>query len=367
MPYLNQLEPNELIAHFLANPPVDFTAWQTESGLPMFAARFDLLTTVDPALRHKLMKLPFYRIWGNWLRFNTAFVGTTVSEYALLPTDADTHLLVSALKTHYAKRYPFLIVKDLPNHSTLLSENDNEQSELFAQHLAAEQFIQVEGQALAFVKRDYQSIDDYLSRLSYSRRKNFRRKLKVAKDIDVKVSYSGDDCFFESQHIAQYYQLYLNVYEQSDIHFDKLSQAFFQALLQDKNNHAIIFNYYHDNQLIGYNICFIVGDTLIDKYIGFVYPKCHEFNLYYVSWFYNLQYLLDHNLTYYIAGWTDPEVKASLGAQFTLTQHWVYIRNPLLRWVLGRLSRYFETDKQLLDKQQNKTLSQVKHENADHS
>lgn len=353
MQYLNQLEPNELVDDFLLNPPVDFIAWKTAAGLPMFSAEFDLLTTLEPALRQKIIKYPLYRIWGKWLRFNTAFVGTTVSEYALLPNDISANQLAKQLTTNYSKDYSLLIVKDLPNQSFLLDDIANNYSREFAVQLKQHSFIPVEGQALAFVACDYTSIDDYLSRLSYSRRKNFRRKLKAAKELEVKILHTGDDCFYDIQQLDYFYQLYLNVYQQSDIHFDQLSKDFFQQLLQDKRNNGVIFAYYREQQLIGYNICFIVNDTLVDKYVGFVYPQCLEYNLYYVSWFYNLQFMLDNNLKYYIAGWTDPEVKSSLGAQFTFTQHWVFIRNPLLRWILSRFSRYFETDKHLLEQQQN--------------
>ena len=48
----------------------------------------------------------------------------------------------------------------------------------------------------------------------------------------------------------------------------------------------------------------------------------------------------------YVAGWTDPEIKSYLGARFTFTKHAVYIRNPVLRFVLSRLKRLFESDSQ---------------------
>ena len=90
----------------------------------------------------------------------------------------------------------------------------------------------------------------------------------------------------------------------------------------------------------------MVNNVLIDKYIGMVYPQARELNLYFVSWFVNLEYALQQKLNSYVAGWTDPEVKASLGASFTLTKHLVYIRNPLLRAILRKLIGHFETDKE---------------------
>ncbi|MBK9142971.1 MAG: hypothetical protein IPM23_10780 [Candidatus Melainabacteria bacterium] len=58
-----------------------------------------------------------------------------------------------------------------------------------------------------------------------------------------------------------------------------------------------------------------------------------------------LDYAVTNNRSRYRANsWTDPEVKASLGAAFTGTRHLVYIRNPLLRAVLSRLKHLFEPD-----------------------
>ena len=46
-----------------------------------------------------------------------------------------------------------------------------------------------------------------------------------------------------------------------------------------------------------------------------------------------------------MAGWTDPQVKAFLGARMTFTCHAVYARSPLLRALLRRLGSHFESDR----------------------
>jgi uncharacterized protein len=85
---------------------------------------------------------------------------------------------------------------------------------------------------------------------------------------------------------------------------------------------------------------------LLDKYVGFAYPQAREFNLYFVSWFHNLEYALERGLKCYVAGWTDPEIKRHLGARFTFTHHAVYIRNPWLRRLLSHFKHHFEADSQ---------------------
>jgi len=143
--------------------------------------------------------------------------------------------------------------------------------------------------------------------------------------------------------MARLYDLYLNVYRQSEIHFDLLTRDFFRALFLDDGNGAVVFLHHAGDELIGFNLCFRTETMLIDKYIGFAYPQAHLHNLYTVSWFHNLQYALAHGLRYYVAGWTDPEVKRDLGAEFTFTRHLVYVRNPFLRALLARTKRLFES------------------------
>lgn len=345
MKYLNQLEPNNLITYFLNHPPHNFKAWLTDNQVPVFEAEFDLLTTAEADFKAKIKKIPLQKWWSKLLKPKTLFIGTTVSEYALFNAQVAPDLVVKTLKQQYAKQYPLMIVKDIPDNSPLQSDSTNQYNQQIIAALKNNGFIEVEGQALAWVPIDFNDIDDYMARLSYQRRKNFRRKLKARQQLTIEILHCGDDCFFDEQLLNDYYQLYLNVFEQSEIHFDQLSESFFKAILQDKSTHSAIITYRHQDKLIGYNICFIENDALVDKYIGFDYPAAREFNLYFVSWFFNLEYALQQGLKRYIAGWTDPKVKSDLGASFTFTKQLVYIRNPLFRAILKRLSCHFEGDR----------------------
>ena len=107
---------------------------------------------------------------------------------------------------------------------------------------------------------------------------------------------------------------------------------------------GVVFCYRHDGELVGYNICLEHGGMLIDKYIGLRYPQARELDLYFVSWFVNLEHALERGLRFYVAGWTDPEVKAGLGARFTFTRHLVWVRNPILRRILYMFRHWFESD-----------------------
>ncbi|QEI09206.1 GNAT family N-acetyltransferase [Pigmentiphaga aceris] len=315
-------------------------------GTPGFIAPFDLLTTADPALKARIARLPGSRVWSAWLRIRTAFVGTTVSEYLLAPAK-QMHAAewVRTIMNGPASKQRLLIVKDIPDDSPLLDAAERAHAAALTSACRDAGMVMVEGQALAYVPIDFDSTDTYLARLSSSRRKNLRRKLRSREDLQISTVRTGDAQFNDSAVIDQYYARYLEVYAQSELHFDQLSRPFFEAILQDGDNGGVVFEYRHDGLLIGFNLCFEYGGNLVDKYVGFTYPQARDHNLYFVSWMVNLEYALAHGCRFYVAGWTDPEVKASLGAQFTFTRHAVLPRNRLLRVLTKRFASHFESDR----------------------
>jgi len=346
--YLNLLEPPSLIEAFLDQPPCNFaalTVGDDEHITPGFVAPFDILTTLDES--EDWIKQAFDRVGllKRMLTLPAVFVGTTVSEYSLFPPGPDFSWLISSLLRELkAQNAKLVIVKDIPFNSPLLSQAENQSALYLLSQLEEAQFQILSGQALAYVPIDFPSIDGFLASLSYTRRKEFRRKLKALSQLTVEEVPIGDKIFTDEALLQELYQLYTNVYEQSKIHFDRLTLPFFTSVLQNKQNQGIVFFYRRDRRIIGYNICFIHQGNLVDKYVGFAYPDAREANLYFVSWFYNLEYALRNKLRNYIAGWTDPEVKASLGARFTFTKHAVYLRNPLLRFLLSKIRHIFESD-----------------------
>jgi hypothetical protein len=352
MPFISQLEPDALLDAFVAQPPIGFTAEWSPQGMPCFLARFNLLTTADDAVRRRISGWPLYRWWGRLLQWRTRFAGTTVSEYAPLPASVAPAELAAGLKRTYGRDCKLLIVKDIAQDSPLLDEAENRYAAEFARACEHQGYVLLEGQALAWVPIDFSSDDDYLARLSSGRRKNIRRKLRSRADLEIEAVPTGDRRFQDIAMLAEFYALFDNVYAQSETHFDRLSAAFFRRLLQDADSGGVVFVYRHAGQMIGWNLCYEHGGKLIDKYVGFAYPQAREHNLYFVSWMHTLDYARERGLSHYVAGWTDPEVKAFLGAQMTFTRHAIYVRNPLLRFMLRRLGRHFESDRRWREAQE---------------
>lgn len=348
----HQLEPEALLQQFAQHPPEGFSLLPGAPALA-FTAPFDLLTTADPGLKAGLLAWPGGAWLARRLRWRTDFVGTTVTEYAPLPRSLSPQALAQALRA-MAGRRQLTIVKDLPQACPLLPDSDNAHAQATLTALAAQGFVLLEGQALAYVPMDFTSLDGYLAGLSSSRRKNLRRKLKSREQLCIQRIPTGA-AFADDSLVDSYYALFEAVYAQSEVHFDKLTRGFIAALLRDtadSPNHGLVFEYRQRQPdgkagaLLGWNLCFEHDGKLLDKYIGLSYPDARAANLYFVSWMVNLEYALERGLSHYVAGWTDPEVKAQLGARFSFTRHAVFIRNPLLRAVGRRFARHFESDRQ---------------------
>ncbi|HEX5125260.1 MAG TPA: GNAT family N-acetyltransferase [Rhodocyclaceae bacterium] len=346
--YSNQLEPAGLLRHFLNHPPEGFHAFMSDE-VPGFFASFDLLSTADAPLQNVVTRIPGSTLVRRLLRWRTCFFGSTVSEYIPLLGHASADTLIGSMLKAWNRRSMLMIVKDIPEQSPLLPSQDTARATDFLAACKCLGFIIVEGQALAYVPIDFASEEEYLGRLSYVRRKNIRRKLRVRSRLRIETLSTGDARLSDPALLDELYALYLEVYEQSEIHFDRLSAAFFRAVFQDSSLDGQLFLYYSNDDLIGYNLCFIYANMLIDKYVGFRYPAAREHNLYFVSWMENLTFARARGLTNYVAGWTDPEIKSYLGARFTFTRHAVFVRNRFLRFVLRRMSKYFESDRTWFD------------------
>src|SRR5262245_104025 len=137
MTYVALLEPETLLEQFIASPPEGFTAERSPSGLPTFVAPFDLLTTADDDLRRRVARLPLYARWSGLLRWRTRFLGSTVTEYAPLPSDALPAALAREVTERYGRDCALLIAKDLALDSPFLDAAANARVREFAQSCEA--------------------------------------------------------------------------------------------------------------------------------------------------------------------------------------------------------------------------------------
>ena len=240
----NSLEPLGLIQHFLHYPPEGFEAVVSAIGQPGFRAKFDLLTTADAKTLRLVDTLPAASLMRRVLTWRTLFWGTTVTEYLPIPSEINGTTLVESMLTTWRHSSRLLILKDIPDQSPLLTKTEQAAAAELTEACKQAGFILIAGQALAYLSIDFESQDEYLSRLSYARRKDIRRKMRTRADLRIEMIHTGCERLNNAAFLNELYDLYLNVYMQSDIHFDKLTAEFFAAVFKDQSLDGHLFLYY---------------------------------------------------------------------------------------------------------------------------
>ena len=184
------------------------------------------------------------------------------------------------------------------------------------------------------------SEEAYWERLSYSTRKDFRRKLKKAGGIGIERLTDL------APHANDIDRLYEATRARSDLQFERLTWRYFQAVLEQMGDDAALFLYSAGGEAIGFNLLIGSGGAWVDKYFC-ADARGPEHNLYVVSWLQNVRFAMSRGAHRLVAGQTAYEVKLKFGCRLEPTT--IFFRH---RWwaanaILALASRYLgaeETD-----------------------
>jgi predicted N-acyltransferase len=268
----------------------------------------------------------------------TLFFGSPFGENGIFGIRKDlknTHILMGKL-TKAMDRFsrenstPFIIFKDFLKEDTILLDS-----------LKNKGFSKVDSFPSVKIELKFKSLEDYFKSLSYSTRKDLRRKIKKAygrANIEVKTV---DDV---SEIIEDIYRLYLNTYRAGKVKFEFLTKEFFINVSKDLRPHTQYFLYYVNGKLSAFNLCFVYNDLLIDKFIGFDYDNAHQYSLYFVSWCFNIEWCLKNSIRFYQVGQTDYFPKIKLGGSLIPLYAYVKHNNFLLNFVIKLLAVFLKRD-----------------------
>jgi predicted N-acyltransferase len=135
---------------------------------------------------------------------------------------------------------------------------------------------------------DYASFDDYAKRaLNSATRKKLRKKFEAtARAPPIEVSVIKD----VTPLIGQVYPLYLQVYQRSKLHFEKLTENYFSQLGRLMEDKVRFFLWRQHERIIAFATCMVQGDAIYAEYIGLDYEVALDLHLYHyafrdmVSW-----------------------------------------------------------------------------------
>jgi predicted N-acyltransferase len=191
---------------------------------------------------------------------------------------------------------------------------------------------------IAALSIDFPDLDAYFARLSYTARKDMRRKLRVLPQLSIEIRTQVDDL---AERLLEFYAA---TRERADMAFEELTAAYFQGVPAAMPGRAFWVLYWEGDTLVGANLLLQDATTLVDRYILMDAERGRALNLYFVSWFTNVRLCLERGLKLYQPGQAAYENKLRLGCRLTRTAIWFRHRNRLVNAVMQLFAPLFAAD-----------------------
>jgi hypothetical protein len=240
---------------------------------PFFILEQDLLGGLGS--RTRAMVDSARRVWPQILKMRTLMVGCAVGEAHLDGSDnshaSNARLLASAIVEHARAQKALLIVlKEFP-------AGYRQPLNCFLQH----GFTRVPSLPMTRLNIDYPSFDAYMAKaLNSATRRKLRKKFAaaaLASPIEMSVSCDITPV------IDEIYPLYLQVYNRSKLHFEKLTKPFFCGIGRLMPDKVRFFLWRQNGRIIAFTLCMIEDDAIYAEYIGLDYSVALDLHLYHYA------------------------------------------------------------------------------------
>jgi uncharacterized protein len=272
--------------------------------LPLFESRFDLSTFSEGWIKRSLRAA--VRLIPSMFHPRVLGVGLLVGEWSEIGIDpqidagtreAAWKLALGALETLAAELKSDIVAFYNFNHHGKLP------GEVF------KKFNGVQCLPCARLPITFNSLEDYLSRLSRTARKDLRRKMRVSHEVRVIRSRNI------SPFLDRVYKLYLDTVERCPMALGVHNRLFLEKICERVPG-AEYTLYFVQEELAAFNLLVVTQEAMVDKYFCMDYEVGRRYNLYFLSWLENVRYCVEEKIPLYHAGQGAEKTKAHLGATF---------------------------------------------------
>ena len=305
-------------------------AGELVAAAPAFITDYPLETTFDGAGRKAAEQVR--RVLPGLMTPRLACLGSPCTETA---TIGFTPSLSSAERLAAARALVAAFEREARVARCALAgvkDADPAQAALWGPVMTDAHYAEVPGQPLADLPIDFSSIDAYLERLSSGVRKDMRRKLRARKDVRVEIV---DALGGETDRVMA---LYRQTLARAETRLEELTAAFFENVARRMPGRVMFALYYVGDELLAFNLLLTDGEILLDKFFGMDAVKGRAHNLYYLSWFFNLELCVAQGFKRYQSGQANLADKLRLGSRLTPSSMWFRHRNGLVNRALRALA-----------------------------
>jgi Peptidogalycan biosysnthesis/recognition len=241
---------------------------------PFFVHDQDLLEGISRGAQSVVAGIR--RAWPRFMRMRALMVGCTAGEGHLdeadgMPAEWQARLLASTLVRHARTLgAPLVVLKEFPARYRAP-----------LRCLLEYGFTLVPSLPMTKLNIDYPSFDEYMKRaLNSATRTKLRRKFRAAaQGAPIEMSVVTDITPF----LDDVYPLYLQVYERSKLHFEKLTKEYFSRLGRLMPDKVCFFVWRQNARIVAFTLCMIEGEAIYAEYIGLDYSVALDLHLYHYA------------------------------------------------------------------------------------
>jgi Peptidogalycan biosysnthesis/recognition len=215
-------------------------------------------------------------IWPRFMRLRVLMVGCAAGEGhlddpSIIPADLQAQLLALAIvKEARAMNVSLVVLKEFPaKYRDIL------------QCFLRCGFTRVPSLPMTKLNIDYSSFAEYMNKaLNSATRTKLRKKFRAAAQASaIEMSVVKDIAPI----VDEIYPLYLQVYERSKLHFEKLSREYFCRLGRLMPDKVRFFVWRQNERVVAFTLCMIQQEAIYAEYIGLDYSVALDLHLYHYA------------------------------------------------------------------------------------
>jgi hypothetical protein len=289
---------------------------------------------VGVTLRLRRMAEAVRRVWPGFLAVRTLMVGCAAGEGHLDGPPAAHSAIARALAAAIvgearALGAPFVVLKEFGTEYRAPLK-------CFVEH----GFARIPSMPMTRLDIDYADFDDYARQaLNSATRRKLRRKFAIAAAAaPIAMSIEGD----ATPLIDDLYPLYLQVYERSKQHFEKLTPAFLCEIGRRMPDKAKFFVWRQHGRAVAFSLCMFEGEDFYPEYVGFDYAVALKLHLYHYVVRDMMAWAIAHGFRRWRSGGLNYDPKLHLRHRLDPVDLYVRHTSPALNWALKRVLPWIE-------------------------
>ena len=206
--------------------------------------------------------------------------------------------------------------------------------------LQADGFARVPSMPMTRLHLNFASFDEYMSKvLGSATRKNLRRKFKA---IDEKAPLQLTVTNDISGQVDELYPLYLQIYERSGMHFEKLTKEFLVQLGAAMPEKVRYFIWRQNGKPVAFSVTTLDGETICDEYIGIDYACDVASSLYHYTFRDIVTWAIENGLKTYASTGLSYDPKLHLKQELVPLDLYVRHRSPIVNFFMKYIVRFLD-------------------------